>query len=350
MTWIQTFDVKIQAALIASVVTILGIFIKDFVFQRLMVKRELDKEKLDIYRRYAEPLAKSAESMFWRLNELINERGRGHYLIRNDVVTEFEDYKYVSTLYRLASLLGWVYAIKKEQSYIKPRINKSINIISESLLALEVALSDGAHVEIERLERISELWELNIPDEEVFSLSISLERILKRKLKKCDVKLAIDLDLDNLLLLCRECADFFHQELNCSPIIDELLKNILNDSARCFSIREAWIYRDWQAGIGEMMLIKSESSARDYDVLGYKKFELMMKSDDEETSLWISRIANMFENLDFLLSENQDMRIKQVEAILKAVAKLIVSMDNSGLDGMPFTEKTIQAAKKIKQN
>ena len=340
-------DVKIQAALIASIVTILGIFLKDFVFHKLMLKRELDKERLDVYKRYAEPLAKSSESLFWRLNEVYNVRGRAHFLMRSDTVTEFENYKYISTLYRLASLLGWVYAIKKEQSYLKPIVKNSINNISSSLQALETALSDGPHVEIERLKRISELWELNIPDDQTSSLSISLERILKTRLKKCGVKLAVDLDFDNLLGLCRDSSDFLCQELNFTPLNDDRLKKMLNQAAKFFSIREAWIYRDWQAGIGELMLIQSESSVRDYDVLGYKKFELMLKSDDEETSLWISRIANLFENLDISLDDGQDVRVKQLGATFKAIAKLIESINNSELDNTPFSVNTLKTAENL---
>lgn len=344
MDWIQALDVKIQAALIASVVTILGIILKDLAFQQLAENRESKKDEKNIYGRYAEPLAKSAESLFWRLNEVFNVKGRAHFLIRSDVVTDFEDYKYVSTLYRLASLLGWVYAIKKEQSYLKPTNSVSSNKISEALLSIESGLSDGPHVETERLKRIANLWGLEVSDEVTPKLSISLERVIKSNLKKNEVALATELNSDKLFDLCKECAELLCNELNCSMLSDEILSETQAQAARRFSIREAWIYRDWQVGIGELMITKSESDARDYDVIGYKEFEAMLKSDDDELSLWISRIENTFKDLDVALEDGQDVRVNQIRATFKAIAKLIIAINSSELKGSPYSQATIDAA------
>lgn len=344
MDWIQALDVKIQAALIASVVTLTGVFLKDFVFQKLTEKREAKKDEKDVYSRYAEPLAKSAESMFWRLNEVFNVKGRAHFLISRDVITDFEDYKYVSTLYRLASLLGWMYAIKKEQSYLKPTNLNSSNEISEALLDIESGLSDGPHVETERLKRITELWGLTVPDGEISNLSVSLERVLKTNLKKYDVKLATELDSSCLLKLCKECAELLCNELNCSKLSDDVLSETQIQAARRLSIREAWIYRDWQVGIGELMVTKSESDVRDYDVLGYKEFESMLKSDNDELSIWISRIENTFKDLDVSIEDGQDVRVNQIKATFKAVAKLIMAINSSVLKGCPYSQTTIDAA------
>ncbi|MCK5770298.1 hypothetical protein [Algiphilus sp.] len=344
MSWIQTLDVKIQAALIASFVTLVGIFIKDYVFQKLKENRDRSKSTLDVYKKYAEPLATSAESMFWRLNEIFNVKGRAHFLIRSDPTTGFEDYKYRSTLYRLASLIGWIYAIKKEQSYIKPAGTTSQKSISESIRAFESALADGPHVETERLSRLTELWSLECPSEKSLDLSIRLEKIHKSFLRRKNVSLATELGCQDLFDLCRECADFLCGELDSSHLRDALIKETVQQSARRLSIREAWIYRDWQAGIGELMVRKSDSAARDYDVIGFKEFELMLESEDAEASKWVSRIENTFKDLDIDKMDGQDVRVEQVKATFKAVSKLIIEIDNSGLEVSPFGKQTIAAA------
>ncbi|AFP30985.1 hypothetical protein [Marinobacter sp. BSs20148] len=344
MSWIQTLDVKIQAALIASIVTLLGIFFKDYVFQKLKEKRDQSKIAYDVYKKYAEPLAAAAESMFWRLNETFNVKGRAHFLIRSDVITGFEDYKYKSTLYRLASLIGWIYAIKKEQSYMKPVGTTSQKSISESIRVFESALADGPHVETQRLLRLTELWSLECSPEKSIDLSIALEKMHKSFLKGKNVDLATDLGDQDLFDLCRECANFLCGQLDCNQLRDELIKETMQQSARRLSIREAWIYRDWQAGIGELMVRKSESEARDFDVIGFKEFESMLESDDPEVSKWISRIENTFKNLDIDKVDGQDVRVEQIRSTFKAVAKLIVEINNSGLEVSPFGNQTIAAA------
>lgn len=344
MSWIQTLDVKIQAALIASVVTLLGIFLKDYVFQKLKERRDQSKSTHDVYKKYAEPLSAAAESMFWRLNEIFNVKGRAHFLMRSDVITGFEDYKYKSTLYRLASLIGWIYAIKKEQSYMKPIGATSQISISEALRVFESALADGPHVETERLSRLTELWSLECSSEKSLDLSIALEKKHKSFLKSKNVGLATELCDQDLYDLCRGCANFLCGQLDCNQLRDELIRETMHQSARRLSIREAWIYRDWQAGIGELMVRKSESEARDFDVIGFKEFESMLESDDSEVSKWISRIENTFENLDIDKLDGQDVRVEQVRSTFKAVAKLIVEINNSGLEVSPFGNQTIAAA------
>lgn len=344
MSWIQTLDVKIQAALIASIVTLIGIFMKDFVFQKLKEKRDQSKSTQDVYKKYAEPLAAAAEIMFWRLNEIFNVKGRAHFLIRSEVITGFEDYKYKSTLYRLASLIGWVYAIKKEQSYMKPVGAVSQASISESMRVFESALADGPHVETERLTRLVELWSLECSPEKSIDLSIALEKRHKSFLKSKSVTLATELSEQDLFDLCRECADYLCAQLDCNQLRDELIKETMQQSARRLSIREAWIYRDWQAGIGELMVRKSESDARDFDVIGFKEFESMLESNDPEISKWISRIENTFKDLDIDKLDGQDVRVEQIRSTFKAVAKLIVEINNSGLEVSPFGNQTIAAA------
>ena len=62
--------------------------------------------------------------------------------------------------------------------------------------------------------------------------------------------------------------------------------------------REAWIYRDWQAAIGDWMLIHDSEGVRRFDVRSYRSFvgaELEPNGDDKE---WIARLREVTDDLD----------------------------------------------------
>ena len=99
-------DIRIQAVLISSVVAVSLFFIRDFLLPKWKTKKDEMKQKIEVYKKYAEPLGKSAESIFWRLNEIFTNGSKAKFLERGKVITDFDNYKYISTLYRLGSLLG----------------------------------------------------------------------------------------------------------------------------------------------------------------------------------------------------------------------------------------------------
>lgn len=338
-------DVKIQAALIASLVTISGIYIKDYFLPGRKEAREERKQKLDVYKRYAEPLAKSAESLFWRLNEVFNQRSRAQFLAKNDVTTDFDEYKYISTLYRLGCLLGWIRAIKKEQSFIKFENDDISRRISKSLSSLENSLADGPHTEEERIRRLVELWKLPSNGEDLRDLGIQLSNKIKKELKKSDVKLICDLPASKALELNAACAEFLCERLGCPPVDESLLRETQHEVTQKLSIKEAWIYRDWQSGIGDMLLVNSDSEQRCFDVVGFKDFESMYHSDDDEMSRWISRLERTFSGVDINNDDGQDMRIGQLKATFHSVSQLILSIHESKLDSELIGEKTILEAK-----
>ncbi|MBX3093606.1 MAG: hypothetical protein KF680_03570 [Cryobacterium sp.] len=46
--------------------------------------------------------------------------------------------------------------------------------------------------------------------------------------------------------------------------------------------REAWIYRDWQAAIGDLLLVSASEGSRTYDAIGYREFEELYINGNEE--------------------------------------------------------------------
>ena len=62
-------------------------------------------------------LAADAVNLLWRLDEILFKQ-RGQYLSENAPPTPFNQYKLISTCYRIAAILGWIRAIRLEQSYL----------------------------------------------------------------------------------------------------------------------------------------------------------------------------------------------------------------------------------------
>ncbi len=345
--WIATLDVKIQAALIASIVTLLGIFIKDYALTFFFSRRKEILKQKDIFKKYAEPLAKSLESFFWRLNEIYYIPGRAHFLKSSKSKTIFEEYKYISTLYRLASFLGWVRALRREQSFIHHSNESTHSSLTKALSNIESALADGPHVENERLKRLCELWLLEgVTKDNQIEVAVGLNTVLKRTLHLNNIDLASELNKEKKKKLCEECAIFLCKALNVPMLDHDGLHEKEDEVIRSLSIREAWLYRDWQTGIGDMMISKIDSDVRKFDVIGFRDFEQMLLSDDLSIKLWIERLERVFNNLDIEIQDMQDVRVQQLKATFQAVSKLIVMINDSGLEFSPFSTDTLELAKK----
>lgn len=340
-------DIRIQAVLISSLVAVSLFFIRDFLLPKWKTNKEEKKQKIEVYKKYAEPLGKSAESMFWRLDEIFFDSTKAKFLERGKVITDFDNYKYISTLYRLGSLLGWIAAIKKEQSYIRASNNGDSQKLLEALKDLEISLADGPHTEKMRAQCLSNIWEIKVPEESLMRLGSEISRIVKHELKVSEVHLISELSAARNLEVARKCADYICNDLVLDKIPDEQLKSTQFDVAKKLAIREAWIYRDWQTGIGELMLVKSESNNRCFDVIGYKEFEVMFESEDPVQQKWVARLGKLFDGVAVNNKDINDMRIEQLRNTFKSIANLLLTIDKSEVDLGLIGTQTITKANAI---
>jgi len=351
-------ETRVQAVLIASAVTLVGIFFKDFILARHNDKRKLqqndslkkaeaEKSKNEVYLRYAEPLAKASEDLFWRLNEILGVRNRAHFLIKHKHNTTFEKYKYVSTLYRLLALLGWIEAIKKEQLALKPNKYSSYVAISEAFSEIEEALADGPHLEMKRLEALTKLWAIPCNSETDHPTAVALEASVKSQLQAFHVTSATELDAQKKLTLCENISQLLAQKLHTTPVDSALLRSTCDRAAIDMSYREAWIYRDWQSGLGEFVLKKSEHGSRAYEVIGFKEFESIYLSDCTESIRWIERVDQLFSGIDTSINDPRDERPNQLRSTFNAIGKLICALNNSAGEYSPFTPSTLEKAQSL---
>src|SRR5262245_10045374 len=99
--------VQLQAALIAAAVSLLTVVLSE-AFLRMCTRRAAKQTIRETYQKYADPLAFSSTDLFWRLREAFDPKGGGFYLEGHVHLTKYEHYKALSTLYRIAKLLGWI--------------------------------------------------------------------------------------------------------------------------------------------------------------------------------------------------------------------------------------------------
>jgi hypothetical protein len=111
--------------------------------------------------------------------------------------------------------------------------------------------------------------------------------------------------------------------------------------------REAWIYRDWQAAIGDWMLIENRGGARRFDVRSYRSFfaaEADPQADDQE---WLDRLGEVTDSLDVQGDPLHDARIEQLRQIYLAVATLMVRFHDAEPEVSALSETTLKSATEL---
>lgn len=341
----EGIDIKILAVLISVTTAITLAIFKHLILPQITSKNK----KTEVFITYAEPLAKSSERLLWRLNEIFTNQTKAKFLIQDKTTIEFEKYKYISTLYRLGTLLGWITAIRKEQSYIRASNNNKNKKVTNAINKIEKSLADGPHTEEKRINYLSEAWDLKIPIHQSPSLGTKISRIIKQELKENNADLVCDLPAAKNLELIQKCSSFLCKELGVEEIPYEKLEKNQFEIAQSLSIKEGWIYRDWQDGIGELMITKSGLSNRRFDIISYKKFEEMFESGDPEDQKWISRIERIFKGVNLDTEIDTDMRIGQLRELYIAIAELILTIKNSGTSPDLVSSETIKKSEEIIQ-
>jgi len=196
----------------------------------------------------------------------------------------------------------------------------------------ENALADGSWVERERLLRLCELWRLckaadlaNLPAAE--ALATRIDNLISEQLESAQLE---DLSLFSEQArreLSRQVADCISTHLKTNAVQPESFEHTWPDAFAILAMREAWIYRDWQSAIGDMMTRPIESEARKYEVIGYSDFEQLELSNTGRERLAIGRLFQVVDDLEPSIENRFDARPTQLRAVVKASAELILAID-----------------------
>lgn len=289
-------------------------------------KRSEGHERRDIFRVYADPLRRALSKLEYRLIEII-DRGPASYLRLDAPLSTFDEYKRLSTIYRLASVLGWIQAFRRERSYLDPAESTGSDDIEATLQSLEKALADGQHVEHQRLDELLRIW--CVPSNIVFAretrdrLAAQVDSILREQLGKAKVFDALALDDDQTVALCESLAASVSAALSVN-VPRGLVLTEARRARESLGIKEAYLYRDWQAAIGDMMLLHAENAARRFDVIGYGAFERLYTESrgGSPERVWFDRLDELFHGLDMSRTTVFDARQAQIRELAKQVKKV----------------------------
>src|SRR5512132_3400261 len=102
---------QIVSALLGTFLGLLSAVVTSFIIPYVQKRMEKVEQKRGIYEKDAQPLAADAVNLLWRLDEILFKQ-RGQYLSENAPPTPFNQYKLISTCYRIAAILGWIRAIR----------------------------------------------------------------------------------------------------------------------------------------------------------------------------------------------------------------------------------------------
>ena len=242
-----------------------------------------------MYRSYVDPLAAATTSVFWRLHEAFYEPGRAAYLKLPEPVTEFQRYKKESTVYRLAALFGWIRAFRRELSFFTLDDKTRVHAVEEAVGALEHALAEGKLVEARRAKKLAELWGIALAeDPDVASdAAVRMEEAVKTCHGLDELWRVAEMAEEEKLRVCATAAGALARYAEGEKEVPQgTLEAKLPDSVGILAVREAWIFRDQQGAIGDVMLeeVSPDGTAgRRFDVKGYAAFDAILREGFEAT-------------------------------------------------------------------
>lgn len=287
------------------------------------------KADLDAFRPYADPLSTASRSLSFRLGEIVNTEGRSIYLASSTPHSDYNEYKRWSTLYRMAAVLAWVRAFRREKSFIDIGLRSTNQEIEKSIDKLEKALAEGPHIEDRRAKEIAQAISAKFTkpftNSDWTRLSIRIENTLRSKLGAAKVNSAHELNTsDQNELIETVIGDISpHAQLDQSKATtpdkrDELI--------RILGIKEAWIFRDWQQAIGDFMIRDNSRGQRAFDVIGYGEFigtaRKSLNDREDRDHCWIRNLYNLFDDLNPTALDIFDARQNQIRSTLSALQEM----------------------------
>jgi hypothetical protein len=155
LTILQLFGLTVLAAIISTLGSLFGIFLKDYLFSRSFDNWRQKKSLEQLYQKFRDPLLLSARELCTRLIEVMNEYPTCY--LKNNVlqlnpkqtVTNniddpyFQRYKLVSTIYRQCSFFGWLELYRQEIVFLYSGNNRHSKRLEETIAKIRSDLADG---------------------------------------------------------------------------------------------------------------------------------------------------------------------------------------------------------------
>jgi hypothetical protein len=321
-------DSSIQSALITGGSVIVVLIADRLLFSKLSDSKKRKRDAKNTYRAYANPMVNAGQSLLWRLKEILNCDGRCEFLCSSSPKTEFVEYKRTSTYYRLGAMLAWIQAYNRELSYLPVQSNRKLRKFQNAIDSIKDTLASGLHIERQRVENLALLYGMNLPSEKASldRMCTGVESVLRHSLHEHDCKSVKQLSEKARMQLAIKIVTIMDQA-KLSEARETEIEKKLDETIDAIAFREAWIYRDYQTSIGDLMLVDTSNPRRRFDVIGYGDFEEMINNTQERSSgKYISKLIEVFEDIGVASDEGRDARESQLRNLLGAVSELLQVM------------------------
>jgi hypothetical protein len=325
----------IIAALIGSAFAIAGILLKEHFILRANARHARSETQKDIVRSYMAPLTSGCEKLIWRFKEVFIDN-RHQWLMSNTLPISYNEHKRVSTLYRIATLLGWIRAINLELNALEQGSSRFTGPLATAIGSFQSALADGPHTELRRLEQLCTSWNVDIKQltlAQKQSLAVDLEveyyKVAGSRLRE-NPDYLLDLSDSKKLECCVALAAFLAEKLHIKSLSSEFVQERVQFALESLAYEESLIYREWQEAIGDAMLVSEQGSIRKFRIIGYADFSKLLRT----RSPWISAFRTSIDDINFAVIDKRDVRLQQLLKLAKAVADMldaIAKTDNKDL-------------------
>ena len=339
---------EVMSALLGTFLGLVSAVVTSFIIPYVQKRMEKVEQKRGIYEKYAQPLAADAVNLLWRLDEILFVQ-RGQYLLEDAPSTPFNQYKLISTCYRIAAILGWIRAIRLEQSYLFYGDQAAVEALRNAVIDFESALADSPHVEMRVLNKLADLWKIDLPNDIDTSARIAaqgaadIQHLMAKYSLTRHHELA-SIDDARALEAVRQIAGSIARMLRRPPIPDSLLAETCRSALTTIGVRQAWIYRDWQQAIGDLMIREISGALRRFDIIGYGGFETLYRGADNP---WVARLRDVVIGIDVARREPVDLRLEQLRQVARATASLVCSIETLDLERRVLDARACGLARKF---
>ncbi|WP_417512919.1 hypothetical protein [Minwuia sp.] len=321
-------DPRLVVAALSIGGAIIGIFLKEVVVRIFLEERKEEKLSRKIFSSYFDPIESASSDLFWRLNEFLVYRGRDSFFSNRETATKYEKYKFDSTLYRIAALLGWIRAYRREINGFSLNAPDFAFDFENALGSISHALSDGSFIERQRMQALCELWRIDQNfDIRPAEIAAHLDVILQRHLSQHSAEIATGLEADEKASLAKDLAAEISQRTLGADISQSVIDETVERAMQAVSTRESWLYRDFQHGIGDMMIKESSWGTRRFEVIGFREFEEILSNSKSNDYVWIERLTDIIDGLDVQSKTKNDARVSMLKNVYSAIIELTEALE-----------------------
>lgn len=233
-------SIQAQAAVISGIAAFMGVLVGEILLRQRT--RQAKKQSIEsTFEKYAQPIAASCSDLFWRLREIFGQQRAEIYLKGHEHRTKYEHYKALSTLYRIAGVIAWIRALRRELVYIPGSDFSKVKALDGALQEFSSALADGGHVEVRRVKSLMRALGVDVqcPDDRIARSGSILHRQVDQYLQEREAASVERLTPDQQKELTRSLSDDLVESLRCDQVTHEMIEQNLDSAVASLAVHEA---------------------------------------------------------------------------------------------------------------